>query len=128
MNNRKMALSYLKDAERIFEEAKISFKNKHWHRVVRKSQEASELAGKALLRYFGIEYPKKHFLGKIVEKLKLKEVEKLAFYLDSLASEREKAFYGTEFLTPEEIFSKKDAELSMKKCKWVIKFVKRHVK
>jgi HEPN domain-containing protein len=58
----------------------------------------------------------------------LKEVEKLAFHLDSLASEREKAFYGTELLAPEEIFSKKDAEISMKKCEWVIKFVKRRVK
>jgi HEPN domain-containing protein len=49
MNNRKMALSYLKDAERIFEEAKISFKNKHWHRVVRKSRKLRNWLAKLCL-------------------------------------------------------------------------------
>ncbi len=125
MNNKKLAMGYLRDAEIIFEEAKESFEKKHWHRVVRKAQEASELAGKALLRYFGVEYPKKHFIGKIIEKLDLENKIMLAYYLDSLASEREKAFYGTEFEAASEIFNEEDARNALEKCEWVINYVKR---
>ncbi len=125
MNNKKLAISYLKDAEIIFEEAKESFRKKHWHRVVRKAQEASELAGKALLIYLGVEYPKKHFIGKIIEKLDLENKIILAYYLDSLASEREKALYGTKFEAASEIFSEDDAKNALEKCEWVINYIKR---
>ena len=46
MNNKKSANAYLGDAEVILEECRFSFERMHWHRVVRKCQEASELAVK----------------------------------------------------------------------------------
>jgi len=68
MNNKISARSFLKDANIILEEAKISYEKEHWHRVVRKCQEACELAVKALFKYLALEYPKSHLLGRVIKK------------------------------------------------------------
>lgn len=68
MNSKKSAYAYLKDAEIILEESRFSFDKGHWHRVVRKCQEATELAIKGLFKFLGLDYPKSHILGRIIKK------------------------------------------------------------
>ncbi|MDO9351759.1 MAG: HEPN domain-containing protein [Deltaproteobacteria bacterium] len=60
MNNKVSALAFLTDAEIILEESRLSLERGHWHRVVRKSQEATELAIKGMFKYLGLDYPKSH--------------------------------------------------------------------
>ena len=68
MNNIVNSMSFLFDAEIILEESRFSLERGHWHRVVRKSQEATELAIKGLFKYLGLDYPKSHILGKVIKK------------------------------------------------------------
>lgn len=61
-----IGLAYIRDARTIYDEARESFARGHYHRVVRKCQEAVELGLKGLLRLVGIEYPKSHRVGAIL--------------------------------------------------------------
>jgi len=58
-----MAESYLKDAEHSLVEARRAARSKMYHRAVRRAQESTELALKAVLRLIGVEYPKEHDVG-----------------------------------------------------------------
>lgn len=132
MNTKISALAFIKDAEIIIEEARFSFEKGHWHRVVRKSQEATELAIKGLFKYLGIEYPKSHILGKVIKKelskhqIFNKEVlNQIAFISDSLAFDREPSFYGSINGTSASLlFDKEDAEEALKNSEWVIEKIK----
>lgn len=66
MRSDRVGLAYIKDAKTILEEARKSLNKGHYHRTVRKCQEAVELALKGLLRFVGIEYPKSHRVGAIL--------------------------------------------------------------
>jgi len=107
MNNIVNSMSFLFDAEIILEESRFSLERGHWHRVVRKSQEATELAIKGLFKYLGLDYPKSHILGKVIKKELAKhrlfdkeELNKIAFISDSLSFDREPSFYPVRNLTP----------------------------
>ena len=60
MINKRLAENYLSDAASILDEAKSARDKRLYHRTIRRSQEAFELALKAILRSAGIEYPKEH--------------------------------------------------------------------
>ena len=60
MINKRLAENYLSDAESILDEAESARVKGLHHRAIRRSQEAFELALKAVLRAVGIEYPKEH--------------------------------------------------------------------
>jgi hypothetical protein len=132
MNNSVSALVFLTDAEIILEESRFSLERGHWHRVVRKSQEATELAIKGLFKYLGLDYPKSHILGKVIKKelgkhrLFDKEVlNQIAFISDSLAFDREPSFYGSfNGLSASSLFDKDDAEEALKNSEWVIGKIK----
>ena len=132
MNNKQSAIAFLSDAEIILEETSVSFEKGHWHRVVRKCQEATELTIKGLFKYLGIEYPKSHLLGRIVKKeiskyklFSREELNKMAFISDSLAFDREPSFYGSpQGIPASELFDKEDAEESIENTKWLINMVK----
>ena len=125
-------MSFLSDAEIILEESRFSLERGHWHRVVRKSQEATELAIKGLFKYLGLDYPKSHILGKVIKKelgkhrLFDKEVlNQIAFISDSLAFDREPFFYGSlNGISASSLFDKDDAEESVKNSEWVIGKIK----
>lgn len=68
MNNKKTAVAFLSDADIILQEADFSLEREHWHRTIRKCQEATELAVKGMFKYLGIEYPKSHLLGRVIKK------------------------------------------------------------
>jgi HEPN domain-containing protein len=107
MNNKTSAKAFLSDAKIILYEAQISMKKDHWHRVMRKCQEAAKLAITGLFRQVGIEYPKSHILGRMIKRelsrlslLDGDELGKMAFITDSLAFDREVSFYGSPDGTP----------------------------
>ncbi len=116
MRSDRIGLAYIKDARTIADEAKESLDKGHYHRTVRKCQEAVELGLKGLLRLVGIEYPKSHRVGDVLLEsnlradVSLKTLKRLAEISDELAREREPAFYGSEEGPAEELFTKADAE------------------
>lgn len=136
MKSDRSAKSSLQDAEIILDEARLSFQSGYSHRVVRKCQESTELAVKGLLRYFGIEYPKTHILGRIIKKelpklglFSQEELDKLAYVSDTLAFDREPAFYGSPEGTPaSELYDQEDATEALEGTSWVLDIVKRVVK
>jgi HEPN domain-containing protein len=65
---------YINDALIILDEAQQSFEHEHWHRTVRKAQEAVELALKGLLRWAGILYSKIHKISESLKNQKLNVV------------------------------------------------------
>ncbi len=102
MRNDRIARELFRDAELYLSEAKTYVDKGEYHIAIRRSQECCELALKALLRFLGIEYPKVHDVGAVVdqalaEKLKtdltvrtrIKEISR------RLAEQREMAFYGS---------------------------------
>ena len=132
MNNIVNSMSFLSDAEIILEESRFSLERGHWHRVVRKSQEATELAIKGLFKYLGLDYPKSHILGKVIKKELAKhrlfdkeELNKIAFISDSLAFDREPSFYGSfDGISALSLFDEDDAEEALKNSEWVIGKIK----
>src|SRR4030067_2839483 len=115
MRSDRIGYAYIKDAKTISEEARESLNKGHYHRTVRKCQEAVELAIKGLLRFVGIEYPKSHRVGAILFESSIRGevpvavLKKVVEISDELARERETAFYGTEEDAAEELFTESDA-------------------
>src|SRR5688572_30369976 len=103
MQNRDLAKDYIKRAEiRLFAIA-VLHEKESWADVVRESQEAIELALKAMLRSHGIEVPRVHDVSGIIEEHsnrlpKSLDKEKLASISKELRRDREIAFYGSEDL------------------------------
>ena len=102
--------------------------------VIRQSQEAVELSLKAVLRIVGIEPPKFHDVGPILRKnSKLypewfrKEIDKMASISRILRREREASMYGDEelALTPDEIYTLRDAEMALRDAKYVLENCKK---
>ena len=129
MRSDRIGIAYIKDARTIAEEAKESLNKKHYHRTVRKCQESVELALKGLLRFVGIEYPKFHRVGAILQESSIRDeapvdvLKKVAEISDELAREREPAFYGTEEGTAEELFTESDAGDALGMMRYVFDFV-----
>ncbi|MFQ5827578.1 MAG: HEPN domain-containing protein [Candidatus Methylomirabilia bacterium] len=132
MRNDRAARSYLADAEIILREAEGSQRAEHYHRVVRKCQEAAELAIKGLFRLWGIEYPKSHLLGRLIKKelarrkvLDRKAADRLAYDSDSLALDREPAFYGSPDGVPaSQLFDAEDGGDALAKARRVLDTVR----
>ncbi len=129
MNNKLSAIAFLSDAEVILDESRDSFDKGHWHRVIRKCQEATELAVKGLFKYLGIEYPKSHILGRVIKReigkhnlFNKDDLTKMAYISDSLAFDREPSFYGSPNGTPaSDLFDRADAEETLEDTGWVIR-------
>ncbi|RLF12789.1 MAG: hypothetical protein DRJ97_07175 [Thermoprotei archaeon] len=103
MINKEMAADYLARALGCLCEARAALRRNDAPGTVRRSQEALELAVKALLRALAIEYPRAHDVsdallehqGRLPRALKAR-VEELARLVADLASVRGPAFYGYE--------------------------------
>jgi HEPN domain-containing protein len=127
-----MAKDYLFRAERCLKEAFLAIKDEDAAGAIRRSQEALELAVKALLRLMGIEYPKIHDVGdvlienadKLPEELK-ENIKELADLTSELASIRGPAFYGYEIegVPASKAFKKEYAEETYKKVEAYIKVI-----
>jgi len=67
MRSKDMALDYMERALRCLEEAELAFSKEDYAGTVRRSQEALELASKAILRVSGIEYPRENDVSPVLE-------------------------------------------------------------
>ena len=110
MNNRSLALSYLRKAIDRLDLLDILMAKHAYSDVVREAQEIVELALKGMLREVGIEPPKLHDVGGILREQRAKfqdivseRIDRLAEISKALRKERELSFYGdVDFIPTEE--------------------------
>jgi len=98
-----MAADYIYRADRCLKEAEIALSESDFAGAVRRSQEALELAVKAVLRSMAVEYPHEHDVGEALDIIQDRlpsplrsEVTKLRELLTELSRVRGSAFYGYE--------------------------------
>lgn len=127
MKNKTLADDYLQRSEKRLKAIDTLFQEVSWADVVRESQEAVELALKALLRKMNVEVPRIHDVGNILLENKSKlpnqargSLEGLCKISKELRRDRELAFYGSEDLTPSEFYSKADAERARDQARKVV--------
>lgn len=133
MRNQDLAIDYIKRAEIRLSAIQVLFDFKSWADVVRESQEAIELALKALLRSHGIDFPRIHDVSKILEAERGRmpneiDIPKLASISKELRRDREIAFYGSEDLTPSDFYDITDAERALEYARFTVQSVKPFVK
>lgn len=119
MINVEMAKDYILRSKRFLREAEIALGEGDNATSIRRSQEALEMAVKALLRAIGIEYPRSHDVSDVLtdhkdalpESVRC-EIEDLATLVSQLASIRGIALYGyeREGIPPSRAFTKEYAE------------------
>lgn len=129
-----MASDYLKRARSRLTDAESAVKRGDYPEAVRYSQEAVELSLKAVLRIYGIEYPKVHDVGDILyinmeiypEWFK-GELDNIRRISRELALKRAPAMYGLEVSGkgPSELFGKDDALEALKSGKYVYELSRR---
>ncbi len=130
----KLAESYIGQAEIRLKFAIEAFKFGNYPYALRLSQECVELSLKAALRIIGIEYPKVHDVSDTLLDFKDKfpewfrsEINFMAKVSIILAGKREIAFYGgeAEFLTPEELISKSEAEEAIEWARKIFEYCRK---
>ena len=127
MKNKSLVKDYLKRAEFRLAAIDTLYEKGAWADVVRESQEAVELALKALLRSALIEPPRVHDVSDILIAQRGLFLESVQIHIDrmakisrSLRRDRELAFYGSEDLTPSEFYHEEDALEARGSARWVI--------
>jgi HEPN domain-containing protein len=126
MRNRTLHLDYITRAEHRLAALEILFERRSWADVVREAQEIVELSLKALLRAGGVEVPRIHDVGDVLESQAAKlpvsaaDLRRMAEISRQLRRDRELAFYGSEDLTPSEFYKKKDAETARRNAAWIV--------
>lgn len=136
MTNRDMASKDIRRAAVIVDEARGLLARGVWNLVVRRCQEAVELALKGALRWAALEVPKVHDVGphlarhadRFPEWLR-SEVAQLAEISRWLRGEREASFYGTAeaHQSPEEIYDEADALRALQDAVFVLNLCERLV-
>jgi HEPN domain-containing protein len=127
MTNINLALDYMKKAINRLEALEVYLNREDYADVIRESQEAVELAQKAMLRQIGIDPPKWHDVGMIILENKEKFPEEIHEELHEIAEisrwlrkERELAFYGDIDFIPSEEYTLEDAKRAIEGAKKVI--------
>ncbi len=130
MTSEEMARAYLAQAEEILREAERLHQRQAWNLVVRRSQEAVELALKGILRHVGVEVPRTHdvsfwlknYQNRLPPPLR-NEVDRLASISRRLRLERELSFYGDEDVgaPPQRLYTEEDARIALEEARWVLK-------
>jgi hypothetical protein len=102
--------------------------------AVRESQELVELLLKALLRKCGIDPPKWHDVGSVLEdnsdllptevQIELQNIVKIS---SSLRRDRELSFYGDEDFLPSENYGTEDSQRAIANCDFLLKLLKPHL-
>jgi hypothetical protein len=130
MKNRTLARDYIERAGHRVAALDVLFDRGSWADVVRESQEAVELALKALLRASQIEVPRVHDVspvladqGDLLPETIRPHIDRLAEVSRSLRRDRELAFYGSEDLTPSDFYRRSDAEKARDDARWVVSVV-----
>jgi hypothetical protein len=134
MRNRDLAADHLRRAEARIRALDVLYEAESWADVVRESQEVVELALKGLLRAAGVEPPRIHDVGDILEAERARipealhpDLPQLAAVSRALRRDRELAFYGAEDLTPSDFYRKGDATDARESARLVVKLTRPHV-
>ena len=134
MTSDQMARSYLHRAHTVLREAERLHGDEAWNLVVRRSQEAVELALKGLLRSVGAEIPRIHDVSGALRRNAARIPADLAPHIDALVSasrrlreERELSFYGDEETDTEAeaLYSRSDADDALQVARWVLELCDR---
>ncbi len=129
MNNHHTAHANLLRAQTIFQEAQHLYEQGVWNLVVRRAQEAVELALKGALWWAGLDVPRFHDVGSFLRESQQRFPEDFAQRIPQLASisrslsvERERSFYGDEVLRlpPEQIYTQHDAAQALEQARFVL--------
>ena len=134
MRNRTLAADHVRRAEVRLRALDVLYEAGSWADVVRESQEAVELALKGLLRAAGVDPPRVHDVGDVLEAERGRlpaalagDVERLAAASRDLRRDRELAFYGAEDLTPSDFYREPDAAAARAAARLVVERVRPHV-
>jgi hypothetical protein len=126
-----LARSYLTKATARLRVLDVLMEAGAWSDVVRESQELVELALKAVLRQVGIDPPKWHDVGPVLQanagllpepvRTELAELARISKWL---RKEREFSFYGDVDLVPTDAYSREDAERARTDARRVLETVR----
>ena len=130
MRKDELCVSYLKKGRVRFQALDFYKTHGAYSDVVREAQELVELLLKAVLRGIGVEVPKIHDVGRVLEKHRAllppalqKNLEEIKRISKRLRKERELSFYGAEDFIPTEEYGLEDAELAIQEAELVLKTV-----
>ena len=134
MHNRTLAADHVRRAEVRLRALDVLYQAESWADVVRESQEAVELALKGLLRAAGVDPPRVHDVGVVLEAERARlpaalaaDIERLAAASRDLRRDRELALYGAEDLTPSDFYREPDAAEARAAARFVVERVRPHV-
>jgi HEPN domain-containing protein len=127
VTNTSLAQSYLIKAQKRQRILEVLLEEAAYSDVVREAQEIVELALKGMLRQVGIEPPKWHDVGQVLEEYRDRfpdsvraQVGRLSEISGWLRKEREFSFYGDIDFIPTEEYSRADAERAMGDAQFVV--------
>ena len=120
MTNGALAASYLAKATMRIDTLPVLFQQGGYSDVVREAQEVVEPALKGMLRQAGVETPRWHDVGGVLQEhrgrfpnVPERRIEQLAAVSAWLRENRELSFYGDDGFIPTERYSRDDAERAM---------------
>ena len=131
MRNESLVEDYLNRASARLKAIAVLQEERSFADVVRESQEAIELALKALLRASKIEVPRIHDVSPVLKaNIELlpeairEDVERLSKISRSLRRDRELSFYGSEDLIPSEFYQEEDGDEALASARWLVERVR----
>ncbi len=134
MTNITLAQSYLIKALKRMKILSVLLDEEAYSDVVREAQEIVELSLKGMLRNVGIEPPKWHDVGKILQQYRDRfrndtkpHVDRLADISAWLRKEREFSFYGDIDMIPTEEYQIEDALRAMEDARFVVTIAEREI-
>ena len=120
MTNLSLAKSYLIKAQKRLKVLPALLAEDAYSDVIREAQEIVELALKGMLRQVGIEPPRWHDVGPLLQEYRVRfppaiatDVDRLAAISGWLRKEREFSFYGDIDFIPTDRYSREDAERAL---------------
>ncbi|MEW6261379.1 MAG: HEPN domain-containing protein [Thermodesulfobacteriota bacterium] len=134
MTNITLAQSYLIKALKRMKILSVLLDEEAYSDVVREAQAIVELSLKGMLRNVGIEPPKWHDVGKILQQYRDRfrndtkpHVDRLADISAWLRKEREFSFYGDIDMIPTEEYQIEDALRAMEDARFVVTIAEREI-
>lgn len=132
MTNGSLAASYLLKARKRLKALEVLFAEDASSDVVREAQELVELALKAALRAVGLDPPKIHDVGRLIDEHRGRFPEEVAAATPRLVEisawlrkEREFAFYGDIDFIPTEQYTRAQAARALEDARFVVDIVGR---
>jgi HEPN domain-containing protein len=127
VTNTSLAQSYLIKASKRLKILSVLLDEAAYSDVIREAQEIVELALKGMLRQVGIEPPKWHDVGQLLEEYRDRfpeptsgQVGRLAEISAWLRKERKFSFYGDIDFIPTEQYSETDARQAIQDAEFVV--------